>query len=140
TLIKLLCALYEPTAGRITVDGHDLAAAYARDWQRRVAAIFQDFVQYQLSVRENVALGAPESAHDDARLHAAARRAGALELIASLPHGWDTVLSRRYADGTDLSGSQWQRIALARALFAAGDPSTGRVNGARVPTSQPPSA
>jgi ABC-type multidrug transport system fused ATPase/permease subunit len=119
TLVKLLCALYAPTAGRVTVDGHDLAGADPRDWQRRVAAIFQDFVQYELSVRDNVALGAPEAACDEARLRIAAERAGALELIESLPHGWETILSRRYTSGTDLSGGQWQRIALARALFAA---------------------
>lgn len=118
TLIKLLCALYAPTAGRITVDGHDLAAADPREWQRRVAAIFQDFVQYQLAARENIGLGAPEHAHDESRLRAAVQHAGALDLIESLPHGWDTILSRRYTNGTDLSGGQWQRIALARALFA----------------------
>jgi ATP-binding cassette subfamily B protein len=119
TLIKLLCGLYEPTAGRITVDGVDLRAVSPADWQRRVAAIFQDFVQYHLTARENVGLGAPAHAEDLDRLRAAAERAGAADLIESLPRAWDTVLSRRYDGGTDLSGGQWQRIALARALFAA---------------------
>ena len=119
TLIKLLCALYEPTGGRIMVDGVPLAQVDPAAWQRRLAAIFQDFLQYQLSARENVALGAAGSADDEAALRAAAERAGALELIESLPRGWETLLSRRYTDGTDLSGGQWQRIALARALFAA---------------------
>ena len=119
TLIKLLCALYEPTAGGITVDRVSLAQVDPAEWQSRLAAIFQDFLQYHLSARDNVALGAHARAHDEAALRAAAGRAGALELIESLPRGWETVLSRRYTDGTDLSGGQWQRIALARALFAA---------------------
>ena len=119
TLIKLLCALYEPTAGRITVDGVPLAEIDPAAWQRRLAAIFQDFVQYHLSARDNVAMGAVGGVDDEGALRAAAERAGALELIESLPRGWETVLSRRYTDGADLSGGQWQRIALARALFAA---------------------
>jgi ABC-type multidrug transport system fused ATPase/permease subunit len=118
TLIKLLCGLYEPTGGRVTVDGTDLRDVHPADWQHRVAAIFQDFVQYHLTARENVTLGSPAGAGDPDRLRAAAEKAGALDLIESLPHGWDTVLSRRYTDGVDLSGGQWQRIALARALFA----------------------
>jgi ATP-binding cassette, subfamily B, bacterial len=119
TLIKLLCDLYEPTSGKITVDGVDLREVDPAAWQRQVAAIFQDFVQYHLSARDNVALGAPEHAADLDRLRAVAEKAGALDLIESLPRGWDTVLSRRYTGGVDLSGGQWQRIALARALFAA---------------------
>jgi ABC-type multidrug transport system fused ATPase/permease subunit len=118
TLVKLLCRLYEPTAGRIVVDGADLRDTDPRAWQRRVAAIFQDFARYQFSARDNVALGARELARDLERLRAAARRAGALELIESLPYGWDTVLSRQYTAGVDLSGGQWQRVALARALLA----------------------
>jgi ABC-type multidrug transport system fused ATPase/permease subunit len=118
TLIKLLCRLYDPAGGRVAVDGIDLRDVDPRAWRRRVAAIFQDFVQYHLSARENVALGAPRLAADDVRLWAAADKAGALDLIESLPRGWDTVLSRQYTDGVDLSGGQWQRVALARALFA----------------------
>jgi ABC-type multidrug transport system fused ATPase/permease subunit len=118
TLIKLLCRLYEPSSGRVTVDGLDLRALAPGAWRRRVGAIFQDFVQYHLTARENVALGAPRLAADGDRLHAAAALAGALELIEALPRGWDTVLSRQYEGGIDLSGGQWQRVALARALFA----------------------
>ena len=124
TLVKLLCRLYEPAAGRITVDGVDLRDLDAGAWQRQVAAVFQDFVRYHLPLRDNVAFGAPGAAADAARLNEAARRAGALDLVAALPRGWDTVLSREYAGGADLSGGQWQRVALARALFAAG-PSPG---------------
>ncbi len=118
TLVKLLCRLYEPTRGRISVDGADLADADPIEWRERVAAIFQDFARYHLSARDNVAMGAPKFGGDMDRLRAAAGRAGALELIESLPNGWDTILSREYGGGVDLSGGQWQRIALARALFA----------------------
>jgi ABC-type multidrug transport system fused ATPase/permease subunit len=119
TLISLLARLYDPTEGRITVDGIDLAEVDPRAWQRRVAAIFQEFVKYEFSAHDNVAVGAIERQHDRAAVIEAARRAGALDLVESLPHGWDTILSRQYTGGADLSGGQWQRIALARALFAA---------------------
>ena len=123
TLIKLLCRLYEPAAGRIAVDGVDLSELDPRAWRERVTAIFQDFARYHLPARDNIAVGgAREDLHS---LRAAAGKAGALELIESLPRGWDTVLSREYAGGVDLSGGQWQRIALARALYAV-------ENGARV--------
>ncbi|HVX43709.1 MAG TPA: ABC transporter ATP-binding protein [Mycobacteriales bacterium] len=118
TLIKLLCGLYVPDSGRIGIDGTDLRTVDPVSWQRQVAVLFQDFARYHLSVRENIALGAPELSADEERIRSAASKAGALELIESLPKGWDTVLSRQYAEGTDLSGGQWQRIALTRALFA----------------------
>lgn len=118
TLVKLLSRLYEPTSGRITVDGQPLTDLDVDGWQRRVAAIFQDFVHYELSASENVVLGHVDSMGDTAARDEAARRAGALEIVESLTKGWDTVLSRQAKDGTDLSGGQWQRIALARALFA----------------------
>jgi ATP-binding cassette, subfamily B, bacterial len=118
TLVKLLTRLYEPQAGRITVDGRALVDYPVRRWRRRVAAIFQDFVHYDLPVRENVGFGAVELLHDDARLRSALDRAGALALVDELPHGLETTLSREYADGAELSGGQWQRIAIARALMA----------------------
>ncbi|MDQ6910532.1 MAG: ABC transporter ATP-binding protein, partial [Actinomycetota bacterium] len=118
TFVKLLARLYDPTNGCITVDGIDLASIDARAWQRRIAAIFQDFVHYPLSVADNVGLGAFERAGDTLALAAAARRAGAEQIIGGLPGGWDAVLSRRTRGGVELSGGQWQRVALARALFA----------------------
>ena len=118
TLLKLLCRFYDPTDGRVTVDGVDLRAYDGGAWRQQIAAIFQDFLRYPLSARENVGFGAPDQLADLARLRAAAERAGALDLIESLPKGWDTVLSRQYTGGVDLSGGQWQRVALARALFA----------------------
>ncbi|MCC7371752.1 MAG: ABC transporter ATP-binding protein [Chloroflexi bacterium] len=119
TLVKLLARLYEPTAGRITADGIDLTDLDIRSWQRTVAAIFQDYMRYELPATDNVGFGAVERRENRAALVGAAQRANALDLIQGLPHGWDTALSRRFTDGTDLSGGQWQRIAMARALFAA---------------------
>jgi ABC-type multidrug transport system fused ATPase/permease subunit len=118
SLIKLLCGLYEPTHGRITVDGVDLASVDLAAWRQRLAAIFQDFTRYELTARDNVALGAWQHAADEDALHAAATNAGAAGVIDGLPLAWDTVLARQYEGGAELSGGQWQRVALARALFA----------------------
>jgi ATP-binding cassette subfamily B protein len=118
TLVKLLARMHDPTAGRITADGTDLAMLDPAAWQRQVAVVFQDFNRYPLSARDNVTFGRLEDRHDVPGARRAAERAGALDLIESLPDGWATVLSRQYPRGVDLSGGQWQRVALARALFA----------------------
>jgi ATP-binding cassette subfamily C protein len=110
TLAKLLCRLYDPTAGSIMVDGVDLRDIELASWRGRLAAVFQDFVRFELSLRENVD-PAREASDDDIRT--ALADAGALHL-AEL----DTPLAKGYAGGTDLSGGQWQRVALARALCA----------------------
>jgi ABC-type multidrug transport system fused ATPase/permease subunit len=109
TLAKLLCRLYDPQAGSIAIDGVDLREFDLAGWRSRVAAVFQDFIRFELPLRDNVA---PAGA-SDANIRAALLEAGAAELA-----GLDTVLSRAYAGGTDLSGGQWQRVALARALCA----------------------
>src|SRR5262249_22854448 len=118
TLIKLLARLYDPDEGSIFVDGVNLRELEPRAWQRRVAAIFQDFAHYEYSATDNVGFGAIEHIDDKEMLRKAAQRVGVLELFEGLPSGWDTILSRRYEGGRDISGGQWQRIALARALFA----------------------
>ena len=107
TLAKLLCRLYDPQSGAIEVDGVDLRELDLASWRSRVAAVFQDFIRFELPLRDNVA---PAGAPDDVVL-AALESAGAANLA-----GLDTVLARGYEGGTDLSGGQWQRVALARAL------------------------
>ena len=109
TLAKLLCRLYDPQSGAIEVDGVDLREFDLASWRSRVAAVFQDFVRLELPLRDNVA---PAGAPDDV-VRGALESAGAANLA-----GLDTVLARGYTGGTDLSGGQWQRIALARALAA----------------------
>lgn len=118
TLVKLLARLYDPTGGRILVDGTDLTELDPRAWQRRIAAIFQDFVHFDLSATDNIGFGCIEHLSDREALAAVATMAGVDEIIERLPSGWDTVLSRQFEGGVDLSGGQWQRLALARALFA----------------------
>lgn len=118
TLVKLLAGVYRPTSGRILVDGTDLADLDARSWQARVAAIVQDFLRFPLSAAENVALGC------DGDLGEVARRAGADQVVRRLPMGWETVLDKTYDGGIDLSGGEWQRLALARALHAVRSGST----------------
>ncbi|MFE3181823.1 ABC transporter ATP-binding protein [Streptomyces violascens] len=118
TLVKLLARLYDPTEGRITVDGVDLRDYDVQSWRRQLAVVFQDFVRYELSARDNVGFGAVDTPRTDEHLAHAARLAGLAPVIDTLPHAWDTPLSRRFTDGTDLSGGQWQRLALARALYA----------------------
>lgn len=109
TLAKLLCRLYDPQSGAIEIDGTDLRELDITAWRSRVAAVFQDFVRYELSLRHNVA---PSGAPDDVILAALADAGGGD--LADL----DTILARGYAGGRDLSGGQWQRVALARALCA----------------------
>jgi ATP-binding cassette subfamily B protein len=118
TLIKLLAGLYQPRSGRILADGTDLAGLDQREWRRRLAIVFQDYVRYELSAAANIWMGAPDAPRHRRALLAAADRAGARDVLTGLPGGLATPLSARYRGGTDLSGGQWQRIALARAFFA----------------------
>ncbi len=117
TLVTLLARMREPTGGRITVDDVALSRVDARAWQRQVAVVYQDFARFPFSAAENVGLFA-DGPPDPARLTRAAERAGAAAVIGGLSRGWETILSPHYEGGVGLSGGQWQRIALARALYA----------------------
>ncbi|MBO3102444.1 ABC transporter ATP-binding protein [Cellulomonas fengjieae] len=118
TLVKLLTRLHEPTAGRLTVDGTDLADLDAASWRRHVSVVFQDFVRYELSAADNIAVGAVHAPRQDAVLRRVAERAAVADVVDALPAGFETTLSRAYEGGADLSGGQWQRIAIARSLYA----------------------
>jgi len=117
TFIKLLAGLYVPTEGRIRLDGRDLGDWDERALRRRIGVIFQDFNQYQLLLRENVAFGSVEHLEDDLRVARAVDQGGARELVASLGAGLGTQLGRWFKGGVELSGGQWQKVALARAFM-----------------------
>ncbi|NUQ74079.1 MAG: ABC transporter ATP-binding protein [Polyangiaceae bacterium] len=117
TFIKLLTGLYEPTEGRVLLDGIDLQSLPQDELRRRLSVVFQDFNQYQLSARENVGYGDPPHIGDRARIERAVDEGGAGPVIDSLPAGLETQLGRWFPGGVDLSGGQWQRVALARAFM-----------------------
>jgi ATP-binding cassette subfamily B protein len=117
TLAKLLSALFTPTGGRILWDGEDVRSLDRRALRRQIGVIFQDFVRYQLTARENIGFGRAEAVHDVEAIAEAARQAGADHYLEGLPEGYETMLGKEFTGGYDLSIGQWQRIALARAFF-----------------------
>jgi len=117
TFIKLLANLYQPTEGSVLLDGRDLRAWDEVQLRRRIGVIFQDFNEYQLALRENVAFGSVEHLEDELRVGRAVERGGAKELAAGLPAGLETQLGRWFSGGVELSGGQWQKVALARAFM-----------------------
>ena len=117
TLAHLIAGLYEPTSGTISWDGQDITTIDRLHYWRSLSVLHQDFVRYELTARENVALGDHPSIGDETRIREAARRASIDEVIAALPAGYDSMLSRTYDGGVELSGGEWQRVAIARAFF-----------------------
>lgn len=119
SLVKILAGLYRPTSGRVLVDGTDLAEIDIAHWRTRLGGTFQDFVRMETSVRRTVGVGDPEWMDDDERVATAVDRGGARAVVDRLADGLDTHLGKSYADGAELSGGQWQRLAIARGLMAA---------------------
>ncbi|MBC7990407.1 MAG: ABC transporter ATP-binding protein [Luteimonas sp.] len=117
TLVKLLARLYEPDEGRILLDGRDLRDYDLDDLRANIGVIFQDFVRYHLTAAENIGVGQIDAMTDQARIREAARRSLADQVIDALPRGYDQVIGRRFKTGVDLSGGQWQKIAIARAYM-----------------------
>lgn len=118
TLIKLLCGLISPDSGQISLDGQSLSDVDPDEWRRTIAVLFQDFVHYPFSAADNVLFGAFDHTPKPGDLDRIGRQVGLAELVDTLPDGWNTVLSKQYTGGRDLSGGQWQRVALARSLWA----------------------
>ena len=117
TLVKLLARLYDPDEGRILLDGHDLREYDLDDLRANTGVIFQDFVRYHMTAGENIAVGRIEAMGDRARIAEAARRSLADQVIARLPAGYDQIVGKRFRTGVDLSGGEWQKIAIARAYM-----------------------
>jgi ATP-binding cassette subfamily B protein len=117
TLIKLLCRLYDPTSGSISIDGTDIRQFKADELRREISVIFQDYVQYDLTARENIWVGNMDLPLDDERITQAAKRSGADSVIQTLPLGYDTTLGRVFDNSEELSIGQWQKVAIARAFL-----------------------
>lgn len=117
TLAKLLAGFYEPTAGRITVDGVDLRDLDLNEWRGRMSACFQDFVQFQFPAQESVGLGDLPRIGEEPTVREALRRASAIDVVEQLPEGLRTLLGKAYGDGVELSVGQWQKVALGRAMM-----------------------
>jgi len=117
TVVKLITRLYDPTEGAILLDGIDLREYALDDLHREMGVIFQDFMRYEMTVRENISIGHVEVPHTNAEIETAAHKSLAAEVVKKLAGGYDQMLGRRFVSGVDLSGGEWQRIALARAYL-----------------------
>jgi ATP-binding cassette, subfamily B, bacterial len=117
TIVKLLTRLYDPDEGRVTVDGVDLREFDLKDIHAHIGVIFQDFIRYSLTARENIAVGRIEASEDQPRIDAAAEQSLASDVIAKLPEGYNQQLGRLFKQGRDLSGGEWQKVAIARAYM-----------------------
>jgi ATP-binding cassette subfamily B protein len=117
TLVKLLARLYDPDEGRILLDGHDLREYDLFTIRANIGVIFQDFVRYQFTAADNIAVGRIEARDDRGRIVTAAERSLADEVIRNLPNGYDQIIGKRFRTGVDVSGGEWQKIAIARAYM-----------------------
>jgi ATP-binding cassette subfamily B protein len=117
TLVKLIARLYDPDEGRILLDGHDLREYDLEELRANIGVIFQDFVRYHLTAAENIAVGRIEARDDRARIAAAAERSLADEVIRKRPAGYDQIIGKRFKRGVELSGGEWQKVAIARAYM-----------------------
>ncbi len=117
TIVKLITRLYDPTEGQILLEGVDLREYSLEDLHRNIGVIFQDFVRFEMTARENIAIGRVERVNDQPELELAAHKSLADTVIGKLPGGYDQMLGRRFEGGVELSGGEWQKIALARAYL-----------------------
>lgn len=117
TLIKLLSRLYEPTSGRVIIDGHNVDEYDPDELRQQIAVLYQDFANYQMTARENIGLGRVDEMDDLPAIRDAAGRAGATDLIGNLPEGYDTMLGKWFDEGHNLSGGEWQKMAMGRAFM-----------------------
>jgi len=117
TLFKLICRLYDPLEGRILIDGVDIREFEPTELRRQIGAMFQDYVDYQATASENIGLGNVPAITDREAIVSASKQAGSDELIAALPDGYDTALGKWFDAGVNLSGGEWQKVALARAFM-----------------------
>src|SRR5260221_8723712 len=117
TLFKLICRLYDPKEGRILIDGIDIRDFEPDELRRQIGAMFQDYVDYQATAAENIGLGNVPEIADREAVVSASKQAGSDELIANLPEGYDTALGKWFDAGVNLSGGEWQKVALARSFM-----------------------
>ena len=117
TVVKLITRLYDPTEGQILLDGNDLRDYKLEDLHHEIGVIFQDFMRYEMTARENIAVGRVEREHSEDEIRQAAEKSLAASVVAKLEHGYDQMLGRRFETGVELSGGEWQRVALARAYL-----------------------
>jgi ATP-binding cassette, subfamily B, bacterial len=117
TVVKLITRLYDPTEGQILLDGVDLREYELEGLHREIGVIFQEFMRYEMTLRDNIAVGRTEQSHSNADIALAAEKSLAAGVVSKLPDGYDQMLGRYFANGTDLSGGEWQKVALARAYL-----------------------
>jgi ATP-binding cassette subfamily B protein len=117
TLVKLLARMYDPVEGNISIDGVDIRRFKIRSYRRMIGVIFQDYVRFSLTASENVAVGQIDAAKNQSQIKVAAEKSLADPVISKLPKGYDQMLGKRFAEGVDLSGGEWQKVALARAYM-----------------------